>query len=93
MYFFICVNCNSRVPLCTILSGFFVYIWIYVLSATEEEYMFQYKIGCYSIAISCIISQISQCFTLVAQSYCFVKLRVSMVINFFFVNTKIILTF
>lgn len=53
-----------------------VYIWINILSATEEVYLHQYQLGCYAIALSCVVDQITQPVLLVAQSYCFVKLKV-----------------
>lgn len=53
-----------------------VYVWINILSPTEEQYFHQYCFGCYSIALSCVLNQMTQSFFLVAQSYCFVKLRV-----------------
>lgn len=43
----------------------------------EDKYLLQYQYGCYAIAISCIIDQMTQSVALVAQSYCFVKLKVS----------------
>lgn len=64
------------VPLTGLLSLVLVYIWINVLSPTDEIYFAQYKLGCYSIALSCIIEQMTQCVVLVAQSFCFVKLKI-----------------
>lgn len=56
-----------------------VYVWINVLSTTEEKYIAQYQLGCYAIALSCIVDQITQPVILVAQSYCFVKLKVTLI--------------
>ncbi|KAF5289728.1 hypothetical protein FQA39_LY03645 [Lamprigera yunnana] len=64
------------VPLTGMISVFFVYIWTNLLSGTEDIYLEQYRQGCYCIAISCIIDQITQCVVLVSQSYCFVRLKV-----------------
>lgn len=65
-----------RVPISSVLSLFLVYVWINILSPIEEPYTKQYKYGCFAIALSCIIEQMTQSVILVAQSYCFVKLKV-----------------
>ncbi|KAI4456753.1 endoplasmic reticulum multispan transmembrane protein-related [Holotrichia oblita] len=64
------------VPLSGLLSTALVYIWLNILSSTDDKYLEQYRIGCYAIAVSCIIDQITQCLVLVAQSYCFVRLKI-----------------
>ncbi|EFA07754.1 Protein RFT1 homolog-like Protein [Tribolium castaneum] len=64
------------VPMTAVLSLVLVYIWINILSPTGDNYVSQYRLGCYSIALSCIIEQMTQSVVLVAQSYCFVKLKV-----------------
>ncbi|KAL3273755.1 hypothetical protein HHI36_015183 [Cryptolaemus montrouzieri] len=64
------------IPISAFLSTCLVYIWLHVLSPVEEVYLSQYKLGCYSMALSCIIEQASQSVVLVAQSFCFVKLKV-----------------
>ncbi|XP_030751272.1 protein RFT1 homolog [Sitophilus oryzae] len=64
------------VPLSGVLGAVLVYVWINLLSPTDEVYIAQYKLGCYAIAISCIIEQCTQSVILVAQSYCFVKLKI-----------------
>nr|XP_022903467.1 protein RFT1 homolog [Onthophagus taurus] len=64
------------VPLSGLLSICLVYVWINVLSSTDDQYLMQYQIGCYAVAFSCVIDQIAQPVQLVAQSYCFVKLKV-----------------
>lgn len=53
-----------------------VYVWINVLSATDEIYLKQYQLGCYAVAVSCIVDQVTQPVLLVAQSFCFIKLKV-----------------
>lgn len=67
-----------RVPLSGILGLLLVYVWLNLLSTTEDKYLSQYTLGCYAIVISCIIDQITESVVLVAQSYCFVKLKVSL---------------
>nr|CAI5853895.1 unnamed protein product [Callosobruchus analis] len=64
------------IPLCICISSVLVYTWINILSTVEHVYLPQYKIGCYAMAISCIIEQVTQVMVLVSQSYCFVKLKV-----------------
>ncbi|KAF5285563.1 hypothetical protein FQR65_LT13197 [Abscondita terminalis] len=64
------------IPLTGAVSFLLVYVWINVLSGTEDIYLTQYRWGCYSIAASCIIDQITQCLVIVSQSYCFVRLKV-----------------
>lgn len=59
-----------------LLSIGLVYVWLNILSSTDDKYLEQYRIGCYAIAVSCIIDQSTQCLVLVAQSYCFVRLKV-----------------
>ncbi|KAJ8931836.1 hypothetical protein NQ314_015233 [Rhamnusium bicolor] len=64
------------VPISGILGLLLVYVWINVLIPTEEVYLSQYRLGCYAVALSCIVEQMTQSIVLVAQSYCFVKLKV-----------------
>lgn len=64
------------VPLSALLSFVLVWVWMNLLSTPDEKYLTQYQLGCYAIALSCIIDQITQSVILVAQSYCFVKLKV-----------------
>nr|CAH7718037.1 unnamed protein product [Callosobruchus chinensis] len=68
------------IPLCICISTILVYVWINMLSTVEHVHLPQYKIGCYAMAISCIIEQVTQVMVLVSQSYCFVKLKVSIYI-------------
>lgn len=75
-------NANDRVLFCSVplsagLGVVLVYVWLNVLSTTEEQYLTQYKIGCYAIAFSCVLNQITQGVLLVAQSFCFIKLKVN----------------
>lgn len=67
------------VPICAVISFGLVYVWISVLIPTEEIYWTQYKLGCYAIALSCIVEQLTQSAVLVAQSFCFVKLKVCVI--------------
>lgn len=62
-------------PLSGVLGVVLVYVWLNVLTTTEEQYLTQYQIGCYAIALSCVLNQITQGVLLVAQSFCFVKLK------------------
>lgn len=64
------------VPISATLGLVLVYIWINVLSPTDSVYFSQYKLGCYAVALSCVIEQATQSVVLVAQSFCFVKLKV-----------------
>lgn len=64
------------VPLSGFVSLLFVYVWTNLLSSTGEEYLKQYQLGCYAIAISCVIDQITQSIVLVGQSFCFIRLKV-----------------
>ncbi|ENN77951.1 hypothetical protein YQE_05628, partial [Dendroctonus ponderosae] len=64
------------VPISALLGLILVYVWIHLLSPTDDIYYSQYKLGCYAIAISCIIEQATQSVVLVAQSFCFVKLKI-----------------
>lgn len=67
--------CGCRVPLSGVLGVVLVYVWLNVLSTTEDQYLTQYKLGCYSIALSCVLNQVTQGVLLVAQSFCFVRLK------------------
>lgn len=71
--------CGFRVPLSAALGGVLVYVWLNVLTTTEEQYLTQYKLGCYAIALSCVLNQITQGVLLVAQSFCFVKLKARLI--------------
>ncbi|KAJ8953583.1 hypothetical protein NQ318_003005 [Aromia moschata] len=64
------------VPISGILGLVLVYVWINLLVPTEEIYLSQYRLGCYAVALSCIVEQMTQCVELVAQSFCFVRLKV-----------------
>ncbi|KAJ8979864.1 hypothetical protein NQ317_016048 [Molorchus minor] len=64
------------VPISALLGLVLVYIWINILVPTEEVYLQQYRLGCYAVALSCIVEQMTQSVELVAQSYCFVRLKV-----------------
>ncbi|XP_013165072.1 PREDICTED: protein RFT1 homolog [Papilio xuthus] len=64
------------VPISCVLSIGFVYIWINILPLGHPEYAFQYAFGCWSVAFSCILELCSANMALVAQLYCFVKLKV-----------------
>lgn len=75
------------VPISIVLSLFFVYIWLYVLPLGHPEHIFQYTIGCWSIALSCSIELCAANMTLIAQMFCFVKLKVALDTIHIFVRT------
>ncbi|XP_014367392.2 protein RFT1 homolog [Papilio machaon] len=64
------------VPISCVLSIGFVYIWVNILPLGQPEYASQYVFGCWSVAFSCILELCSANMALVAQLYCFVKLKV-----------------
>lgn len=65
-----------RLLICCIFSGPCLYIWLNVLSTVDVAYYDQYKFGCISIVVSCIIELLAEAHTFIAQVFCFVKLRV-----------------
>ncbi|RZC41890.1 RFT1 -like protein [Asbolus verrucosus] len=64
------------VPISGLMGLMLVYVWINVLSPTDDVYVTQYRLGCYAVALSCVVEQVTQSVVLVAQSFCFVKLKV-----------------
>lgn len=66
----------ALLPAATLLNVIIVYAWLNILNPVEDVYLNQYRMGCYAIGISCVIEQASQNVVLIAQSYCFVKLKV-----------------
>ncbi|XP_044760485.1 protein RFT1 homolog [Coccinella septempunctata] len=64
------------VPISTLLSMCLAYVWLNLLSPVDDVFHTQYKWGCFSIALSCIIEQCTQSVVLVVQSFCFVKLKI-----------------
>lgn len=66
------------VPLSVLFSALFLYIWLHVLSLGHPEYEAQYAFGCWSVALSCVVELTSANLALVAQIFCFVKLRVAL---------------
>ncbi|XP_026479758.1 protein RFT1 homolog, partial [Ctenocephalides felis] len=64
------------VPVCMVLSIFFLYIWVYILPPVEDELASQYVMACYAIVISCIIELSAQPLLLTGQIFCFVKLKI-----------------
>ncbi|XP_022113778.2 protein RFT1 homolog [Pieris rapae] len=94
-------NCNWNhimnqtwlsVPTSCILSTIFVYIWLYILPLGHPELVSQYTFGCWSVAISCILELCSANLILVAQLYCFVKLKVILDTVHIFVRTVLFLS-
>lgn len=80
------------VPVSCILSVIFVYIWINILPLGHPEHEFQYNFGCWSVAFSCILELCSANMSLVAQLYCFVKLKVALDTVHIFVRTILFLS-
>lgn len=78
-------------PVSVIFSFLFLYIWLHVLSLGHPEYKTQYAFGCWSVAISCVIELLSASVALVAQIFCFVKLRVALDTIHILVRTVIFL--
>lgn len=66
------------VPISIILSLVFVYIWISLLPLGHPEYASQYVFGCWAVAFSCVLELSSANMALVAQLFCFVKLKVAL---------------
>ncbi|XP_056649138.1 protein RFT1 homolog [Diorhabda sublineata] len=64
------------VPLSSVINITLVYVWINILTPTDDKYQHQYELGCYAVALSCIVEQVSQVVVLVAQNFCFVRLKV-----------------
>ncbi|XP_047511177.1 protein RFT1 homolog [Pieris napi] len=80
------------VPTSCILSTVFVYIWLHILPLGHPELVSQYTFGCWSVAISCILELCSANLILVAQLYCFVKLKVILDTLHIFVRTVLFLS-
>lgn len=64
------------VPISAALSLIFVYVWLNLLPLGHPEHAFQYTIGCWSVALSCVLELCSANMALVAQLFCFVKLKI-----------------
>lgn len=67
---------THRLLICCIFSGPCLYVWLNLLSTVDTDLYDQYKFGCISMAVSCIIELAAETPTFVAQVFCFVKLRV-----------------
>lgn len=80
------------VPISCVLSCIFVYIWLHILPLGHPEHTFQYEFGCWSVALSCIIELCSANMCLVAQLFCFVKLKVVLDTLHIFVRTVLFLS-
>lgn len=80
------------VPLSCVLSLVFVYIWLHILPLGNPEYAFQYAFGCWSVALSCVIELCSANMALLAQLFCFVKLRVALDTLHIFTRTVVFLS-
>lgn len=77
------------VPICVIFSGPCMYIWLNFWSSVDEDIYDQYKFGCISIVVSCIIEVLVETPVFVAQVFCFVKFRVVLDTLHIFVRSTI----
>ncbi|XP_067011632.2 man(5)GlcNAc(2)-PP-dolichol translocation protein RFT1 [Anabrus simplex] len=75
------------VPLCSILSVFFGYIWLYVLVAPSTSITEHYTLGVWAICVSCIIEMFCEPLYLAAQAFLFVRLKVVMDTIYILVRT------
>ncbi|XP_059050277.1 protein RFT1 homolog [Achroia grisella] len=80
------------VPISFVLSLIFVYVWLNLLPLSNPEYAFQYAFGCWSVAFSCVLELCSANMALVAQLYCFVKLKVALDTLHIFVRSILFLS-
>ncbi|KOB67637.1 Protein RFT1-like protein [Operophtera brumata] len=80
------------VPISCVLSIVFVYIWLNLLPLGHPELAFQYTFGCWSVAASCILELCSANMALIAQLFCFVKLKVAFDTLHIFVRTILFLS-
>ncbi|XP_050679822.1 protein RFT1 homolog [Leptidea sinapis] len=77
------------VPTSCVLSVVFLYIWLNILPQSSPEHAHYYKFGCYSVALSCILELCSTNVALIAQLFCFVKLKVILDTLHIFVRTTL----
>lgn len=80
------------VPISCMLSIIFVYIWLNWLPLGHPEHAFQYAFGCWSVGFSCILELCSANMALIAQLFCFVKLKVAFDTLHIFVRTLLFLS-
>lgn len=80
------------VPVSCVLSIVFVYIWLNLLPLGHPEHTFQYTFGCWSVAFSCVLELCSANVALVAQLYCFIKLKVALDTLHIFIRTVLFLS-
>ncbi|XP_045498048.1 protein RFT1 homolog [Colias croceus] len=80
------------VPMSCCLSLVFVYIWLNILPLGHPELAAQYTFGCWSVAFSCVLELCSANMALVAQLFCFVKLKVVLDTLHIFVRTILFLS-
>lgn len=66
------------VPLSFIFSIIFVYIWLNILPLGHPEHATHYEIGCWSVALSCILEMCVANLSFTAQLFCFIKVRVAL---------------
>lgn len=80
------------VPISCVLSMIFVYIWLNWLPLGHPDLEFQYAFGCWSVALSCILELCSANLVLIAQLFCFIKLKVALDTIHIFVRTLLFLS-
>lgn len=80
------------VPISSLLSIVFVYIWLNWLPLGNPEHAYQYTFGCWSVAFSCVLELCSANLALVAQHFCFIKLKIVLDTLHIFVRTLLFLS-
>ncbi|CAH0389729.1 unnamed protein product [Bemisia tabaci] len=64
------------VPICSVLSVVFGYIWLHYLTPPDPSITEHYYIGVWAMALSCILEMTVEPLYLVSQAFLFVRLRV-----------------
>ncbi|XP_013185969.2 protein RFT1 homolog [Amyelois transitella] len=79
-------------PISCVLSLIFVYIWLNWLPLSSPEHISQYTFGCWSVALSCVLELCGANLVLIAQLYCFIKLKVALDTLYIFIRSVIFVT-
>ncbi|SPP86896.1 protein RFT1 homolog [Drosophila guanche] len=79
------------VPICAVLCGPCLYIWLNCLSTVDAIYSSQYEFACYAVAVSCVLELFAESTVFVAQVFCFVKLKILLNTLHIFVRSAIFL--
>lgn len=80
------------VPVSCVLSLVFVYIWLNLLPLGHPEHAAQYEFACWSVAFSCVLELCGANLSLVAQLFCFIKLKVALDTLHIFIRTVLFLS-